>query len=205
MDLPIAVTIVLFLIIILLLCLSAFFSSAETAFTTASVPRLKSLADEKVKGARYAVYIAENTDKTLIAILIGNNFVNICSTTLCAFLFGVLISNPTLSNILNTVVMTIIVLIFGEILPKTLATKSPEKLALKFSGVMFVYMKIMTPLIFVFSGLQKLFSKKNKEAKPTVTEDELESIIDTMEEEGVIDGEDADLIQGVFKKRPHTT
>ncbi len=198
MDLPTWLVIVLFVVIIFLLCFSAFFSSAETAFTTVSVPRLKSMADDKIKGAKKAVYIAENTNKTLIAILIGNNFVNICSTTLCALVFGALIANPTISNVLNTVVMTIIVLIFGEILPKTLASKSPEKLSLKFSGFMYGYMKILTPLVFIFSGIQKLFSKKDTKVKPTVTEDELENIIDTMEEEGVIESQDADLIQGVL-------
>lgn len=196
---PSSVIIILFIVIIFLLFCSAFFSSAETAFTTASVIRLKTMADDKVRGARKAVYIAENTDKTLIAILIGNNFVNICSTTLCAFVFGILITNPTLSNILNTVIMTLIVLIFGEIVPKTLASRSPEKLALRYAGFMYVYMKILTPLIFIFLKLQNVFARKsNNEHNPTITENELESIIDKMEEEGVIESEDADLIQGVL-------
>ena len=96
--------------IVLLLCCSAFFSASETAFSTANLLRIKSYADEKVKGARRALYIMENFDKSLVCLLVGNNLVNIASTTLCAYLFGKFVVNPTLINLLNTVLMTIIIL-----------------------------------------------------------------------------------------------
>ena len=102
---------------------------------------------------------------------------------------------------LNTAVLTILVLIFGEILPKSLAKVNPEKLALKYSSVMYVIIWVLYPITFLFLKLQNRFvkrAKKNTEILPTVTEDELESIIDTMEEEGVIDSDDAELIQGVL-------
>ena len=185
--------------ILLLLLFSAFFSASETAFSRANPIRIKSLADEKVKGARRATYICDNYDKALSTILVGNNLVNIASTTLCAYLLTKFIISPTLSNLLNTVVMTIVILIFGEILPKSLAGTNPDKWSLRFSGFLYFLMKLLIPITFVFHGLQKLVNKKkNEEAQPTVTEDELETIIDTMSEEGVINQEEADILQGAL-------
>ena len=193
------------IVIILLLCCSAFFSCSETAFTTVSNLRLRSLAENKVKGARKAVYVSENYKKALTTILVGNNLVNIACTTICAYLFSVLIKNPTLSNALNTIVMTIIVLIFGEIMPKAAGKMNGEKLALKFSGILFFLMKALTPITTIFLTLQnKLIKTSPDDNTPTVTEDELESIIDTMEEEGVIDSDDAELIQGVLDLNQNT-
>ena len=196
--------IVLIISIVLLLCCSAFFSGLETAFTTVSNLRFRTLAENKVKGARKAVYISENYKKTLTTILVGNNLVNIACTTICAYLFSSLIKNPTLANVLNTVIMTIIVLIFGEILPKAMAKTDGEKLALRFSGILFFLMKILTPITLPFLALQNKMVKSKEESTPTVTEDELESIIDTMQEEGVIDSDDADLIQGVLDLNQNT-
>lgn len=196
--------IVLIFSIILLLCCSAFFSGSETAFTTVSNLRFRTLAENKVKGARKAVYISENYKKTLTTILVGNNLVNIACTTICAYLFSSLIKNPTLANVLNTVIMTIIVLIFGEILPKAMAKTSGERFALKVSGILFFLMKVLTPITFVFLALQNKLVKSKDDTTPTVTEDELESIIDTMQEEGVIDSDDADLIQGVLDLNQNT-
>lgn len=185
--------------IVLLLLFSAFFSASETAFSTVNPLRMRNYAEEKVKGSRRALYISENFDKTLSTILVGNNIANIASTTLCAYLFTKFIANPTVANIVNTVAMTIVVLIFGEIMPKSIAKSNPEKVALKFSGVMFVLMKVLFPITIIFTGIQKLALRKVKSnPTPTVTEHELESIIDTMEEEGVMASEDADLIQSVL-------
>ncbi len=190
--------ILIFVIIILLAC-SAFFSSAETAYSTANLLRMKSYAEDKVKGARRALWIMDHYNKTIITILIGNNLVNIASTTVCAIVLGKLFTSPTLANVLNTVVMTIIVLTFGEIMPKCLAKISPDKLAMKYSAVMYMIIKIFTPISCLFSLMQNALTKRVKQdTNPTVTENELESIIDTMEEEGVIDGEDAELFQGVL-------
>ncbi len=185
--------------VIFLLAFSAFFSASETAFSKANLIRLKNYADEKKKGARRAVYICEHFDKTLSTILVGNNLVNIASTTICAYLFSKFIINPTMANLLNTVAMTIIILIFGEIIPKSIAKNNPEGFALKISGFLYFLMKVLTPITVVFGLMQKAVNKKqNAEVNPTVTEDELESIIDTMTEEGVIDSEEADLLQGAL-------
>lgn len=182
----------------ILLIFSAFFSASETAFTKVNLLRMRSYADEKKRGARRAVYICEHYDKALSTILVGNNLVNIASTTICAYLFTKFIANPTVANLLNTVVMTIVILICGEIMPKSMAKSNPDKYALAFSGFLFFLMKVLTPLTFFFGGLQKLVSRKNKNDEPTVTEDELESIIDTMNEEGVIDSGEADILQGAL-------
>ena len=188
----------IFAIILLLFC-SAFFSASETAFSTANALRMKNYADEKVKGARRAQYILDHYDKALVSMLVGNNLVNIASTTLCAYLFGKFVTNPTLTNLLNTVVMTIIILIFGEILPKAYAKHNPEKLALKFSGILYAFMKFIYIVAIPFYWLQKVVLKTNNDhIEPTITEDDLESIVDTMEEEGVIDSENAEMLQGVL-------
>ncbi len=186
--------------IIILLLFSAFFSASETAFSTTNSIRMRKLADENVKGARKALNIIENYDKTLSTILVGNNLVNIANTTICAYLFSVLIANPTLSNITNTVVMTIIILIFGEILPKSFVKINPEKNALRFAGFMYFLIRFLTPVTFLFHKAQQAMMKKVREEEvPTVTEDDLEGIIDTMEEEGVLNSADADLFMGVLE------
>ena len=151
----------IWLFVLAFVCLagSAFFSASEMAFTTVNQIRLKNLADNKVRGARKAIYIIEHYDKTLASILIGNNLVNIGLTTICAYIFSQLILDATLANVLNTVIMTIIVLIFGEILPKTIGKADPIKLALRFSGFLYVIIKTLTPLSFVFLKMQKLFSQ----------------------------------------------
>lgn len=184
---------------ILLIICSAFFSASETAYSMSNSLRLKSLAEEKASGAKKAIYITENYERTLSCILTFNNLVNIACTSIAAYLFARLITNPTLANLLNTVVLTIVILIFGEILPKAKAKKNPEKMALRFSTGIYFLMKYI-PIYYPFYFLQKFTCKKKKEdtESPTVTEDELESIIDTMEEEGVIDHNNKEIIQGAI-------
>lgn len=201
------VSIWLYVLAIVLIGCSAYFSASEVAFTTVNQIRLRNLADNKVRGARKAIYITEHYNKALSTILIGNNLVNIGTTTICAYIFGKLIQNATIANVLNTVIMTIIILIFGEIMPKTLAKVDPQKFALRTSGIMYTLMKLFTPVSFVFQCMQNIITKKTKNAsieEPTVTEGELESIIDTMEEEGVIDHDNANIMQGVLELPMHT-
>ena len=189
------------LIVVLLLC-SSFFSATETAFSFMNVIRIRSMAENKVKGARKALYIAEHSDRVLTTILVGNNIVNILSTTMCAFLLSEFIESATLLNVMNTVVMTIIILITGEILPKSFAKAQPERFAVKVAGIMYFLMKVLYPIVICFYGLQKLCTRKQtaeKESSITVTEDELESIIDTMQEEGVLEDSETDIIQGAIK------
>ena len=118
---------ILIVAIVLLLVFSAFFSASETAFSSVNTLRVRTLAEEKVKGARRAQYICDHYDMALVCFLVGNNLVNIANTTLCAYMFSRFIVNPTVANILNTVVLTIVILIFGEILPKAYAKQSSEE------------------------------------------------------------------------------
>lgn len=190
--------VILLLGIIILIYCSSFCSASETAYSSCNSLRLKTLAEEKRKGARKAIYITENFEKTLSCILTFNNLVNIASTTIAGYLFGKFIVNPTISNLLNTVVLTIIILIFGEILPKARAKANPEKYALRNAGAVYFLLKYAL-IYYPFYFLQKQITRKKEvEAVPTVTENELESIIDTMEEEGVIDHDNKEILQGAM-------
>ncbi len=193
-------------VIVLLLICSAFFSASETAFSSMNLIRVRTMAENKVKGARKALYVAEHSDRALTTILVGNNIVNILATTLCAFIFAQLLESATLQNVLNTVVMTIVILISGEILPKAIAKANPEKAACHLSLILFVLMKVLYPIVICFYGLQKLFTKKqvSERENTTFTEDELEDIIDTMEEEGVLEKDEVDILQGTFKMKEVT-
>ena len=199
------IVIAIIVAIVILIACSAFFSSSETAFSTVNVIRLKGLIEEK-KSAKKALWIAENFDRTVTTILVGNNFVNILATTLATVLFNVLIpSNEALANILNTIIMTIVVLIFGEILPKCLAKENSEKICLIYSGPLFVLIKVLAPIVWLFMGLRKVLTKGAvKEETVSVTEEELETIIDTMVDEGEIDEEDAELIHGMIDTNTRT-
>ena len=188
----------LIIALIILLLFSAFFSSCETALSSANIIRLKGYVEEKRKGAKKALYLAEKFDMTLITLLVGNNIVNIGATTIAAYLFGKFIVNPTIANVCNTLIMTIIVLIFGEITPKSLAKENPEKVALRFSGVLFIIQKVLWPFSIAFYHLRKVMLKKSNKTAPQVTEEELESIIETMEEEGVIEDDNAELMQNAL-------
>lgn len=190
---------ILIISVIFLIIMSAFFSASETSFSTANYIRIKNNADENVKGARKALWIMDHYERALATILVGNNLVNIANTTICTILFGKFILNPTLANVLNTIIVTIVILICGEITPKNMAKVNADKFALRFSGLLFFLIKVLTPIVMPFYALQKAMLKKMKsDDNPTVTEDELGSIIDTMEEEGVLDSEDADIFQGVM-------
>ncbi|HOI46724.1 MAG TPA: hemolysin family protein [Bacilli bacterium] len=193
------VNFLLLAIIAVLIILSAFFSASETAYSSVNTIRLKSYVEEKRKGARKALYIADHFDKTLSTILVGNNFVNIAATTLAAFILTKTITDPTFANIINTILMTIIVLIFGEIVPKSYAKEHSERFALRFASIMYFTIKIMTPFTFLFIKIKgALLRHVDENNEPTVTEDELDKIIETMEEEGVIESKDAYLIHGVL-------
>ena len=188
----------LLIALIILLMFSAFFSCAETALSTSNIIRLKGYVEEKRRGAKKALYLAEKFDTTLITLLVGNNIVNIGATTIAAYILSQVIVNPSVYNIVNTLGMTIIVLIFGEITPKSLAKENPEKIALKFSGLLFIIHKILWPFSWFFYKLRKLMIKKSNKITPQVTEEELESIIETMEDEGVIENDNAELMQNAL-------
>ena len=182
--------------IILLVAMSAFFSASETSFSTVNTVRIKAFAEDKVKGARRAQYIIDHYDFALICFLVGNNLLNIANTTLCAYFFSKFILNATLSNLVNTIVMTILILVFAEILPKAYAKHYAEKFVLKVSGIVYFIVKLIYILAWPFYKIQKLFIKGGDET--IITEDEFETMVDTMEDQGIIDSENADMIHSVL-------
>ncbi|WP_421379454.1 hemolysin family protein [Bacillus salacetis] len=178
-----------------LILLSAFFSSAETAYSSVNKIRLRNFESEGLRGSKKALYIAENFDRALSTILVGNNIVNIAAASISAKLATDLFGGNT-GLVISTFVMTLLILIFGEILPKSLAKENAEGYALSISGILYLLIKILTPVNFFFIKLKELvsnvFSKNN--TMPSVTEEELKVMLDISEEEGVIDKEERELI-----------
>jgi putative hemolysin len=190
-DIPLSSIVLL----VTLILLSAFFSSAETAFSSVNKIRLKNLVEEARKGSKKALHLAENFDSTLSTILIGNNIVNIAAASISAALASELFGE-NYGLVISTVVMTILILIFGEILPKSLAKEHAESYSLLISGVLFILIKVLTPINFLFMQLKKLASRlfAKNDPMPSVTEEEIKVMLDISEEEGVIDKEERALI-----------
>lgn len=189
------------LIIIVLLILSAFFSSSETALTTVSRMRILSLAEEGNSSAVTLLKVIDNKEKMLSAILIGNNIVNISVSSVTTILVTDLFGNYAVS--IATAILTVLVLIFGEITPKTLATINNEKLALRFASVVYWLMYILTPVIFLINKLSslvmKLFRIDKSEKKSTYTENELKTIVNVSHAEGVIEADERKMLQNIFE------
>lgn len=187
-------------IVVILIGLSAFFSSAETAFTTVSKIRIRSLCEEGNKRAKKVNKIIEDSGKMLSAILIGNNIVNIgassLATTLAINIWG------SYATGIVTGVLTLIILIFGEITPKTLATIHAEKIALAYSSIIYGLMWVLTPVIFVVNklslGVLAIFRVDPSKKTNTITETELRTIVDVGHEEGVIESDERKMINNVF-------
>lgn len=191
----------IYLLFFVLLILSAFFSASETAFSSVNIIRLRNANEEGRKGARKALYIAENFDKTLSAVLIGNNIVNIGMASIATVVAIKLIGDAQ-GPLYATLISTIIILLFAEILPKSFAKENALIFCLKASWILLVILKIFYPIIFLVmklkSLLSKIFAKDTGNNLPSVTEDELEVIIDTMKEEGVIEHEEREMIRSVL-------
>lgn len=186
-------------IIILIIC-SAFFSASETAYTSSNKIRLKTLADDGNKKAEKVLLLLEKYDRFISTILIGNNIVNITASSLATIIFTYIageIYGPTIS----TIVMTLIVLTFGEVLPKSFAKNYPERLAMLFYPIVKLCSYIFFPLCVIFEFLQKLMLKlfKKKSSDEVMTEDELLTIIDEIEEEGKIKPYEKELISSAIK------
>lgn len=193
-----ALTIVYFVAIALLVVCSAFFSMSETAFTSVSEVRLKRLANEGDKKAAKALAILGNYDKLLTTILIGNNIVNICATTIATLAFAILLGQAT-GSVVSTVVMTLVVLTFGEILPKTVAKRYPERFVLKIVTAVRAIEILFTPLSWVFGKFTSAIGNRLGEEPAGMTEDELEVTIDALEGDGVIEKTEGDLIKSAIR------
>ena len=190
----------LLIAMIILIFLSAFFSMTEMVYSTTNTVRLTVLAEEGKKQAQKALWIADHYDRTLTTILVGNNLVNITLATISVTFFSQLLTNGNIVEIVSTITTTIIVLIFGEITPKTIAKSHSDTLALKLSSIVYLIIWILSPIVIFFTGFQKLLHLKDDktEKEPQVNEAELEAILDTMEEEGAIESEEVELINNIL-------
>ena len=192
--------IVQIIILIILLLFSAFFSSAETSLTTSNKIKMKRLADDGNKNAKLVLKITDNPDKMLSAILIGNNIVNISASSLATILVQELFGVWAVS--IGTGILTILVLIFGEITPKTAATIHSNSMSLTYAKPIWALMCVLTPIIFIINKLAGavmfLLGLKRGEKESTFTEDELRTIMNVSQEEGVIEEEEVTMINNVF-------
>lgn len=196
--------IVQIIIIIILIVFSAFFSGCETAFTSANKIRLKTLADEGNKRAEKVLNMLEKYDRFISTDLIGNNLVNIMSTSIATVLFiKIALDNHWDENVgttLSTIVMTILVLTFGEVLPKGIAKAMPEKMAMFCYPLIKFLTYVFLPISIIFEKMQKLALRLFKGKKEnSFTEDELLTIIDEIEEEGKIKPYEKELISSAIK------
>lgn len=194
-----------FVVLIILVFLSAFFSSAETAFSTANRIKMRSMSEEGNKNATLVLKILDSYSKLLSAILIGNNVVNLYASSL-ATTIAINLSAPlgltvSLATGLATGILTVVVLLSGEIVPKTWANINADKIVLLYAPIIRFLMVILTPVIFIVdkiaTGILKLF-RIDSSKKTTMTESELRSYVDVSHEDGVIEEEEREMIYNVF-------
>lgn len=193
---------IVFLVIVLAcILLSGYFSATETAFTAVNKIRLRAKAEDGDKGAKRVLKLAENYDRLLTTILIGNNVVNILASSLFTLLLIALIpNNEGLATTLSTVILTVVILIMGEITPKVLAKEFPEGFARFSAPVINVLAWILIPFTFLFGLWKKLLLKifKHKEDN-TITDDELKIMVEEAEHEGGINAQESDLIRSAIE------
>ena len=186
------------IIIAVLILLSGFFSCVETAYSFANTIRLKSLIDNGNRRAGHALWVCENFDKALTAILIGNNVVNLgCSslaTILCLNLF------ENYGAAIATGGTTLLVLTFGEVIPKCIGKEKSDGIVLHTGLILKIFTYILTPLVLFFTGIKSLVMKIGhiKKDSPSVTEDELKYIIESIEEEGILEEQESELVQSAL-------
>ena len=182
-------------LIIAMMLFSALFSGTETAYSSVNKLRLKNYEAQGSKKAAKALKLANRFDEVLTAVLIGNNIVNIAASSVSTLLFiSIFGSNGAL---ISTVVITLLVLVFCEVLPKSYAKKNAEKLALAFAVPLSFLVSLFKPLVFLLNKLSSLFDKGGDE--PSVTEDELKYMIDEIEEQGVIEEQESELVKSALE------
>ncbi len=192
---------IMLIIIVFCVIMSAYFSATETAFSTFNRIRMKNAAEDGNKRAALVIKLSDDYDTLISTILIGNNIVNILASSLATVVFGIIIINdPGLSTTLSTVIMTLVVLTFGEIVPKSLAKQFPEKFSMFSAPIINLLRYLLYPISIIFRGLQRLLGKifKNNDDKG-MTEDELISIIEEAEEDGGIDEDEGTLIKSAIE------
>lgn len=187
------------IIIIVCLIMSAYFSATETAFSSLNRIRIKNMAEKGNKKAALVLKLSENYDSVLSSILIGNNIVNIGSASLATVLFVNLLGNEAGPSV-STAVTTVVVLIFGEVSPKSIAKESPEKFAMFSAPFLHMLVIILTPFNFLFKQWKKLLSLLFKSSEDNgITEEELLSIVEEAKQDGGIDEQESMLIRSAIE------
>ena len=185
--------------LIILVIMSAYFSATETAFTSLNRIRLKSRAENGDQRAARTLALAEDYDRLLSTILIGNNIVNITATTISTLLFVELLGGER-GPAASTVVLTVVILIFGEISPKSLAKESPERFAMLATPLLRFFLLILTPLNFLFTQWKRLLSHiVRSKGDDSITEEELVTMVDQAETEGGLDQHESELIRAAIE------
>ena len=189
------------ILLMILLSFSALFSASETALMSLSKIRVRHMVENKVRGSKRVSKLIDDPNRLLSGILIGNNIVNIGASALATKLaiefFG------TAGVGIATAVMTVLVLIFGEITPKSIAANNGEKVSLRVSGLIALIVKLLSPVIIVFTFITnfiiKALSDKDNSKKPLITEEELKTMVDVSHEEGILELKEKQMIQNVFE------
>ncbi len=191
-------TIMITAVLVLVAC-SAFFSSTETAVNSCSRPRLQNMLEKEIKGSDKALKFLDEYDKTITTLLIGNNIVNIAASSIAAILCTKIWGNYGAA--ISTGLLTLLILTFGEIIPKCYAKQNSEILLTRFSGIVYFLMVILTPLSLLFIKINTFALKitGSKEEAPSVTEDELKYIIESIEEEGVLEEAESEMVQSALE------
>lgn len=187
------------IILFVLLLLSAFFSSSETALTTVNKLRIRTLADDDVRGAKTVIKLIEDPGRMLTAILIGNNIVNISASSIATVMATNFFDSKWVGLVVG--ILTFLILVFGEITPKSMATINAEKLSLRVAGPIYFVSKLLTPIIFIMNkicnGILLLFRMDPSAKSAAITENEFRTILDFSQEEGVIESEERRMITNV--------
>lgn len=187
------------IIIVFCIIMSAYFSATETAFSSLNRIRVKNMAEKGNKRAALVMRLSESYDSLLSTILIGNNIVNIASASLATVIFVKMLGDEAGASV-STVVTTIVVLIFGEVSPKSIAKESPEKFAMFSAPILNLFVILLTPANFLFKQWKKLLSLVFKTSNdPSITEEELLTIVEEAEQEGGIDEQEGTLIRSAIE------
>ena len=195
------INVIQLILVIVGIMMSAFFSSSETALTSINIFKIRQLEENGVKNSSLVKSLSENINKVLTAILIGNNIVNIATTTIATILFTDLYGAS--GALISTVFLTLAILIFGEVTPKNIAASNSEKVSLKVAKLIKFFQIVFAPLSFVLSiitgGLTRMIIGEEKSKQDLVTEEDLKTIVDVSEEQGVINFQESEIINNVFE------
>ncbi len=191
----------IFIIMLVLVILSAFFSMSETAFSCSAKVKIQAAVEDRVAGAKKALFLFNNFNRTITTLLIGNNLVNVALSAIAVTFFTELAISEQFVSLVTTGVITVVLLIFGEIFPKTIAKNYPEQIAYKVAIIIIIFSYLLFPIVWFFTTMQNLFTKKSEEV---YDEDELGVILDTMEDQGNIEKDESELIQNVLNLNDRT-